>query len=570
MNEAAGFLRNVSVFEDLSDELLEHLAGQVNERPVRAGDWVMREGQPAESMFIVRSGRLAVVDEGPPEKLIRILRRGDVLGELALLHEDARSASVRAQRDGDLLELRRDEFEALIRDVPSFALGLTRSIGRQLAASHAPVGGSTPPQTVVVIGLDAGAPVAAVSEELEQALGEYGSVALLSEGELSSLEQAERDAERVVIRGATNPLDRFTELGLQEADLVLAITTGVPDQAWLERASALQGCELLVLGPVVSDSVLEKLSPRQAQVIAEASDRRQAVEVLARRLTGNSLGVVLSGGGARALAHLGAVEELRAVGLQIDRVAGVSMGAIVGAAFAAGYSVEDAYERFQRGLVEKNPSKDYVPPAYSLVRGARVRRLLQDTFGELRIEQLALRFFCLSCDIAGREPVLHRAGPVVGAVYSSMALPGIFPPMAMNGRLLVDGGVLDNLPVETMARTGEGPVIAVDVTGQLGQIRGVQRPRAASLERQMRRALTGSDTEIPRFGETIMRTVTVGSIDTVLAGRKYADLVITPRVGGIGLMDFKTLPKVRELGRDAARAALAANPALARRLGAQA
>src|SRR5215472_17817143 len=129
----AAFLRNVPVLAGLSDELLERPADQVTDVRVRAGAWLMREGESADSMFIVRSGRLEVIEEGPPETLIRVLRRGDVLGELALLRDDTRSASVRARRDAELAELGRAEFEALITEAPSFALGLTRAIGERLA-----------------------------------------------------------------------------------------------------------------------------------------------------------------------------------------------------------------------------------------------------------------------------------------------------------------------------------------------------------------------------------------------------------------------------------------------------
>ena len=162
---------------------------------------------------------------------------------------------------------------------------------------------------------------------------------------------------------------------------------------------------------------------------------------------------------------------------------------------------------------------------------------------------------------------MHRTGPVVDAVYVSAAIPGVFPPVATaDGRLLVDGGVLDNLPVATMARTGEGPVIAVDVTGRRGQFKRPQRPGMARLGRPIRRALTGSEADIPRLGETIMRTVAVGSSDTVAAARLHADMVITPPVDEIGLMDWKALPLVVEIGRRAAREALAANPDYASRL----
>ena len=162
--------------------------------------------------------------------------------------------------------------------------------------------------------------------------------------------------------------------------------------------------------------------------------------------------------------------------------------------------------------------------------------------------------------------MLHTTGPVVDAVYPSLAIPGVFPPVPRDGRLLVDGGVVDNLPVATMARAGEGPVIAVDVTGRLGGLRRGQRPAVARLGRPLRRTLTGSEAEIPRLGETIVRTVTVGSSDTVAVARLHADLVITPRVDRIALMDWKALPRAVELGRQAARESLAADPSLIDRL----
>jgi NTE family protein len=280
------------------------------------------------------------------------------------------------------------------------------------------------------------------------------------------------------------------------------------------------------------------------------------------------VGIVLSGGGARALAHLGVLEELHAAGLRFDRVAGVSLGSLVAAATAAGFTPEEMYGAFERSFVDTNPSNDFVPPAYSLIRGAKTRRMLYEAFGDRRIEELPLRFFCLSCDLVMREAVLHRTGPVVDAVYPSLAIPGLFPPVATpDGRLLVDGGVLDNLPVAAMARTGEGPVIAVDVTGRTHQDTGPRRPGMTRLARTMRRALTGSDAEIPRLSETIIRTLTAGSIDTVAAARLHADLVVTPRVDAIGLTDWKGLAKARDLGRRAAREALAADADLPSRLG---
>jgi predicted acylesterase/phospholipase RssA/CRP-like cAMP-binding protein len=567
MTGAAAFLRNVPVLAGLSDELLERLTGELRVLAVSAGTWIMREGDVASSLFIIRSGRVDVVDEGPPEALIRVLRRGDVLGELALLRQGTRSASARARRDAELLELDRAAFEDLIQQAPSFALGLTRAMGAQLAASRTPIAAATPPRTIAVVGLDAAARPAEVAEELAGALAGYGSVASLSVGDLGAIDKAERDRDRVVLRGGKDPGDEWTELCVREAELVVAVSAAVPDSAWLARAPALRGCELLLGGPAASAGWPDALKPREVHVILNAGRRRDALQAMGRRIAGRSLGVVLSGGGARAFAHLGVLEELQEAGLRFDRVAGVSLGSLVGAAVASGFATDEVYEAFERNFVATNPSRDFVLPRYSLVRGAKTRRLLLEEFGDRRIEELPLRFFCLSCDLIARGPVVHRTGLLADAVYASLAIPGVFPPVGTtDGRLLVDGGVLDNLPVATMARTGEGPVVAVDVTGRMGQFRRAGRLEGPRLGRPLRRALTGSDAEIPRLGETIARAIMVGSIDTVAAARLHADLVITPQVDGIALMDWKALPRVRELGRQAAREALAADPDLPSRL----
>ena len=101
-----------------------------------AGRWILREGNPADRMFIVASGWVEVFRKGPPGTLLRVLRRGDVIGELALLQEGVRSASGRTQRDTELLELGRAEFESLIERLPGFAAGLARALAAQLAVSR--------------------------------------------------------------------------------------------------------------------------------------------------------------------------------------------------------------------------------------------------------------------------------------------------------------------------------------------------------------------------------------------------------------------------------------------------
>lgn len=566
----AAFLRRVPVLSGLDDELLSRLAEQVARVSVRAGDWLVREGDVADSLYVIRSGRLEVIAEGPPETVIRILRRGAVLGELALLTEEVRSASVRARRDSELLKLGRRQFEDLISDAPGFALGLTHAMGAQLAASRTPAVSAEPPRRIAALPLDQGAPVTEAADLMLDELRRHGSVAKLtsepgqdSPEMFSRLDRAESEVDRVVLIGdSSTPGDEWTDFCVREADSLFALSSGSPSREWLDHPDALVGCELVVLTDAVTDEVLDALQPREVQVLPEGSDLQPSVDLTARRLAGRAVGVVLSGGGARAFAHIGVMQELAQAGVTIDRIGSVSLGSLVGAGLAAGHRPDDLAGAIRRAVIDMNPTGDYTLPLFSIIRGARVRSLLRGFFGDRRIEELRTRYFSVSCDLIDRQPVIHKTGPLFDAVQASLSIPGVFPPMSnADGQLLVDGGVLDNLPVGTMASTGEGPVIAVDVTGRMGEFRKPSRPGLARLGRPIRRYLTGSEAEVPRLGETIVRTVTVGSSDTAEAARRHADLLIQPQVEGVGILDWRQLDRVVEKGREAARRALESPPA---------
>jgi NTE family protein len=160
--------------------------------------------------------------------------------------------------------------------------------------------------------------------------------------------------------------------------------------------------------------------------------------------------------------------------------------------------------------------------------------------------------------------VIHKAGPVFRAVGASMCVPGIFPPVTEDETALVDGGVLNNLPVEEMAESADGPVIAVDVTTQVTRFAAFlpqpRRPGLARVALMAREAVTGDPNPQLTIVETLMRTMLVGARDTSASARQHADLVITPGVEDILLLRFDQLDRAIEAGREAAREALAGNP----------
>jgi NTE family protein len=297
----------------------------------------------------------------------------------------------------------------------------------------------------------------------------------------------------------------------------------------------------------------------------------EQVAVMARRLSGRSIGLAFSGGGARGSAHIGVVDELAASGVVVDRAVGCSMGALAAAAFAAAMPPEEMAARWHRNMVATNPLSDYTIPAVSLVRGAKLLDGLRDLFGTARIEELPREFFSVSSDLHSGELYVHRRGPLVDAVYASMAIPGLLPPAMVDGRVLVDGGVLNNLPVHILAERGEGPVVAVNLTIQQSQ--PAQGGSAPSRERvgtrrwasTVQAAITGVRGPAPRLRETLMRALLLGSVDATRAARQQADVVITPDTRGMGLLEFGALERGIQAGRAATREVLSL-PATRQRL----
>jgi NTE family protein len=237
------------------------------------------------------------------------------------------------------------------------------------------------------------------------------------------------------------------------------------------------------------------------------------------------------------------------------------MGAFVGAMFAMGLSPAGIRERCYQELVVRRPLGDYAVPITSLVRGGRARAMLARTFGtEPAIEELAREFYCVSCDLVTGEQVIHRSGPLHEAVAASMCLPGIFAPIRQADGLLVDGGVLDSLPVGPMAATMEGPIVAVDVGRRFTPARA---PAGRGARIAARWTAARADTtmpahaHLPTIKETLARALVLGSIESAKRARQRADLVVEPDTGTCEMLDFGRLDAMVEAGRRAAREALA-------------
>ena len=518
-----------------------------------AGQWLFRQGDSGEALYIVERGRVEIVAEPPGSdaQVVRELGLGGVVGELALISGAPRTASLRARRDSTLLCLARADFERLLETDPAFSRTLLRRLARQLEDSR-PLPAPGRDVASVVALFAAGQDEAcrrATALFMQAFLAIPDTVALDqrvgAEGLSDALEQAERrHAHVLALAGA--PGTAWGAACGRQADRAIVVVGEIPAPGGPIRETLPHGADIALAGPPgdpAAIALLAEIGARSSQRIRPGSAGTEDAAALARRVTGRSVGLVLSGGGARAFAHVGVIEELLAAGIAIDRVAGVSMGAFVGALLAAGLEPDEIDHHCYQEWVRRNPASDYRVPRVSLIRGARVAAMLERLLPPA-MEDLVRPFLCVSTDLIRGELVVHRRGPLPQAVGASMALPAFAPPVRLDDRLLIDGGVLDNLPVATMAADGEGPIIASDVNEP--EDRHVGRVKAPDRD--------------PTLPETLFRLILLQTEDTQAAARQHAQLLISPEQDGVGRLEFHQLDRMREQGRRAAVRALETAP----------
>ncbi len=300
---------------------LEALAADAYPRRVLAGEWLIREGDEADDLYVVLRGRLRAV-AGADGRTLRVLGPGAAIGELALLTGSARSPSVQAVRDSTLLQLGRGRFVDLMERDSSFAAAVARELAAQLQASGGLAAPPSRPALLTLRRLDAGVPLAAVASSLAHALSTYGPVEVLGADAAgtSAVEQAEHENAHVVLVDETGA-GVWSDLCARQADRTLLVATADSPPP----AGAAPDADLVILGPSSGDALralLDAVQPRAHHRLATTEPSDPGAGRLARRLVGRALGVVLSGGGARGFAHIGALAELEADGIEIDRYGG--------------------------------------------------------------------------------------------------------------------------------------------------------------------------------------------------------------------------------------------------------
>jgi NTE family protein len=566
-------LADIPFLSDAPRDLLAAVEDEAEWFSIPAGWRVLSAGEPPDGMWFLVSGSLAAFRPGDRgrHQLLGYIRPGEPVGEMALIAREPHTASVFAMRDSEVLKLAPDVFERLVRAHPTLMEHMARLMLSRARAN----GRSSPRADPRVYALVATSPTIDLklrARILQAALKRLGArVAIITEDDERTLsaegmnsawfDALERKHDAVFLvtpiadttwfRTCIRQADRIWFFA--RADARPSIPILPPEEPSPARQFRLVDVVLLHHGMDRQAATTNewRVACDAARLFhwrgTEDEDAARLARVVARR----AIGIVLSGGGARAYAHIGVVRALREAGLPFDIAGGTSMGAIIAACVAMGWNDDEIELRIRKAFVETNPLGDYVIPVVGLVRGRRVEDRLREHFGETLIEDLGIPYFAVSTNLVAGEARVHRGGLLRRALRASISLPGILPPVidADHG-LLVDGAVLKNFPVDILKDLHRGPIIGVDVARRDGiDVEDFRDPpgffgwvAAHGLQ------------SAPPIASLLMRAATL-AIDP-WEGRSGADVLIAPDMPDIDMRDWKRFDEAVTAGYEAAVAAL--------------
>lgn len=561
-------LRVSRVFGSLDEQVLRDFASELELQSVRGGHLVLHEGDTTESMLIVVSGRLRVSRRNPDGtlRLYNEICPGETVGETGMILQQARFADVTALRDSTIALLSREGFEKLLTRHPvPLNRVIAQAVFHQLRHT-AQLVEQQRAHTIVVVPLHDVRLGSEVAEGLARALATMGRTGRFREAALDTLQLDDLEQQLDFIVLETDASDsKRTHRAFRQADQ--AVFVAAEDES--SELSALETALAREPGFVMKRKHLALLHKAQAErpgdmpawqsgrdlerIYPLRTGRQRDYARLARFLTSRAVGVVLGGGGARGFSHLGVLRALEENGIPIDLLGGNSMGALIGAQYACGLPIDEIRERTQRfALGGERPTL----PLISLLSGKRLERDLRHMFGDMRIEQLWRPFFASACNLSQACTTVQDSGLLWRAVLASNSPAGLLPPVLYNGDLLVDGAILDNVPVGAMRgrlgtpleqRRGNGCIIAVDVDvrEKLSVDPALQR---LSVWRTLKGYLRAAGDGTPSIGSILYRAGHIGGIHERARTMAQADFCLEPPVAEYPLMAYRRAVEIADAG----------------------
>lgn len=567
----------------------QHLAG---------GDTLYRTGDPAESIFLVASGRLravAATGDAAPEYEVT---RGQTVGEMEFLTGHARDHTVFATRDSVLASLPRAAFEEIAHREPQLSLALTRLLADRLRRRIEPDGPAPRPVTLCLLAISDGIDASRFAHRLARKLSHGHRVLVVSHAMAHDhhggagadglspeqyrqfaewLDEVECTHEFLIFVADPVPCE-WTRRCISGSDEIALLARADdspgphPIEACLDdhgaggaarRTLVLLHDQENGMPAATRDWLANRRLDRHVH-IRPTLDRD--IARLARVLSGTAIGLVLSGGGARGFAHLGVLKALEEFGVQVDTVGGASIGAVMGAYCAFDLPAQTVIDQARKAFAN-GPTRDInLIPMISLIGGNRLKQVIDNaviasTGRLIDIEDTWKSFFCVVSNYTRAAEIVATRGGLAKWLRTSVSIPGVLPPVLHDGELMGDGGTFNNFPTDVMREQSVGFLIGSDLL-QAGftPLDLDELPNTWQLLRDRLRPRGKRRYRVPRLTSTLVSTTTLVSQSRQREARKRTDLCFTPSMKDIGMLDWGRFDAIVEIGYRHAKTVLASLP----------
>ncbi len=529
-------LRRISFFKDLPPDMLDALAAKLRHEHYRQGEVVVVEGEIGDSLYFIESGQVQVsVGSGANERIVNYLGPGNFFGELAVLLNQRRAATVTVVIDAEFGVLRKADLDELLERFPANAIQISRELSRRLTDSlRRPVRE------------ERYSPVAVIAQrpwDLAQCLVQLSGerVTLLDLTGANLAERIDRMLPAEISLQAASP-----DLSSEATAELLAVLANSEDRILvaispLRRHANDKTVDLARATVAIGTEVPEWIGTVSDRPVWQVADTPVEIEGVARRVARRVVGLALSSGGARGMAHAGVLRVLAREGIPIDMLAGTSVGSLIGGLFALSRPVDEIVNfalEFHKALSVRRLLDLSLPPRMGLVRGRRFLRYLERLYGAAKFEDTDIPFYAVAADGQTGEEVIFHNGPIAEAIRASTSIVGILEPHQVGGQHLVDGGAVNPLPISVLFDNGADIVIASRTIPSLEDELEYRRSTRSS----KRLNIMGLWTNFQSIMEREIIRNRLG----------FVDVVIYPRVEAYTAMDYRQAPYFIQKGEEAA------------------
>lgn len=582
------FLQRTALFKSFSIEVLTQIAKKIAIVSISSRDMLIKEGDPTDSFYIVMHGRLRAFtkDNSGSQHEIAEIGQEEVVGEIGFLISGPRTATIFAIRNSILLRFDEAVFADILHDHPEVALAIAKFSIKRLVKK-------TPPRntmiTLAVVPAGYNPELSIFVKKLIKEMQVYGSVLHLnamvlqekfkddfkndnefchSEKIISWLDTQESTYKYIVYE-ADSALDAWTSCCIRQSDRILSVGLDKQDASLNVIEKYLYHDHDKLLFPPIDVVLMHERSEKTFKGMEKwlnirpvknyyhvRMDNQSDFSKLARFMTGHAKGLVLSGGGARALFHIGVLRAFEEANQTFDMVAGSSMGAWIAAFYASGMRYDEMLAVTTETITKFTSKSDYTFPFLSITRGIVLNNLMESIFSDIKIEDLWNRYFCVSTNLTKGNINVHNRGILAESIMASLSLPGILPPIIyLQHQLLLDASVMNNLPVDIMQEYISGGIIIASSLNP--RIRYQEYKNLESLSsgwRLLWRKLNPYNKykNFPNVGQIITNSILLSSSRHQQEMIKKADRAIVLTIDQFSLVGFKSYREIIELGYQAA------------------